>query len=160
MSWNPSRSGGRIFFSRVNSVCWLLFSLFSVPVLPQWHVKDPGPSAKSIGGRLYLNTHAPLTQSSQSGLTMLLSRHNVGTYPETSLHATCQGTFGHSHPTRWATLDWSWPKEWNQCIWPNFHFKKKRGAGGEWTVKHSPQILMNKEKATTTTSQTRVSLHR
>ena len=24
------------------------------PVLPQWHVKDPGHSAKSVGGRLHL----------------------------------------------------------------------------------------------------------
>ena len=28
---------------------------------------------------------------------MLLSRHNVGTYPETSSHATCPRTFSHSH---------------------------------------------------------------
>ena len=27
---------------------------------------------------------------------MLLSRHSVGTYPETSSHATCVETFGHS----------------------------------------------------------------
>ena len=27
---------------------------------------------------------------------MPLPRHNVGTYPETSSHATCQGTLGHS----------------------------------------------------------------
>ena len=26
---------------------------------------------------------------------MPLSRHSVGTYPETNSHATCQGTFGH-----------------------------------------------------------------
>ena len=31
----------------------------SSPVLPQWHVKDPGHSAKSAGGRLQLNTHVP-----------------------------------------------------------------------------------------------------
>ena len=30
------------------------------------------------------------------GLTMLLSRHSVGTYHETSSHATRQGTLGHS----------------------------------------------------------------
>ena len=28
---------------------------------------------------------------------MLLSRHSVGTYLETSSHATCQGTFSNSH---------------------------------------------------------------
>ena len=49
------------------------------PVLPQWYVKEPGHSAKSAGGSLQLNMHTPLTQQSQSGLTML-SRHSVGTY--------------------------------------------------------------------------------
>ena len=33
------------------------FSIRSTPVLPQYHVKDPGQSAKSAGGRLQLNTH-------------------------------------------------------------------------------------------------------
>ena len=42
----------------------------SIPVLPQWHVKDPGHSAKSAGGRLHLNTHTPLTQ--RNGPTMPL----------------------------------------------------------------------------------------
>ena len=45
-SSNPGRSSRRIFFSRVNFVCWLLFGVRSTPVLPQWHVKDPGHSAK------------------------------------------------------------------------------------------------------------------
>ena len=44
-SSNPGRSGWRIFFSKVNFVCWLLFGVLSTPVLPQWHVKDPGHSA-------------------------------------------------------------------------------------------------------------------
>ena len=60
-----------MFYSRVNFVCGLLFSVHSTPVLLQWHIKDPGHSAKSAGGRLYLNTHTPLTQQSPSGLTML-----------------------------------------------------------------------------------------
>ena len=64
-SLNPSRSGGRIFFSRVNIVCWLLFGVRSTPVLPQWHVKDPSHSAKSAGGRLHLNTRARLTKRSR-----------------------------------------------------------------------------------------------
>ena len=65
-------------------------------MLLQWHVKDPGHSAKSAGGRLHLNKHTPLTHRSLSGLTMPLSRHSVGTYRETSLYATRQGTLGHS----------------------------------------------------------------
>ena len=60
------------------------------PVLLQWHVKDPGHSAKSAGDRLHLKTHTPLTQRSRSGLTMPLCRGSVGTYPETSSHETCQ----------------------------------------------------------------------
>ena len=31
----------------------------STPVLPQRHIKDPGHSTKSAGGRLQLNMHAP-----------------------------------------------------------------------------------------------------
>ena len=60
---NPGRSGGRIFFSGVNFVCWLLFGVHSTLVLLQWHIKDPGHSAKSAGGRSHLNTHTPLTLS-------------------------------------------------------------------------------------------------
>ena len=74
-----------------------LFGVPSNPMLLQWHVKDPGHSAESAGGRLHLNTHTPMTQRSRCGLIMLLSRHSVGTYQETSSHATCQGTLDHSH---------------------------------------------------------------
>ena len=27
---------------------------------------------------------------------------------------------------RWATVDWSWHKEWNWCVQANIHFKKKK----------------------------------
>ena len=96
-SSNPSRSGRRFFFSRVNFVCWLSFGVHSTPVLPQQHIKKPSHSAKSAGGRLHLNTRTPLTQQSRSGLTMPLCRHSVGTYQKMSSHATCRGTLGHSH---------------------------------------------------------------
>ena len=93
---NPGRSGRRLFFSRVNFVCWLLFGVRSTPVLLQWHIKDPGHSGQSAGGRLHLNLHTPLTQWSRSELTMPLCRHSVETYQELSSHATHQGTLGHS----------------------------------------------------------------
>ena len=35
------------------------FGIRSTPVLSQYHVKDPCHSAKGIGGRLRVNTHAP-----------------------------------------------------------------------------------------------------
>ena len=65
-SSNPGRNDGRIFFSRVNFVCRLLFGVRSTPVLPLWHVKDPGHSARNADGRLHLNRHTPLTQRSRS----------------------------------------------------------------------------------------------
>ena len=95
-SSNPGRSGGKIFFCKVNILCWLLFGVRSTSVLPQWHVKDTGHSAKSAGGRLHLNTYTPLTQRSRSGLILPLCTHSVGTYQETSSHATRLGTVGHS----------------------------------------------------------------
>ena len=55
-SSNPSRSGRRIFFSRVNFVCRLLFGVRSIPMLPQWHAKYPGHSARSAGGWLHMHT--------------------------------------------------------------------------------------------------------
>ena len=75
----PAGAAGE-FSSPVSTLCADSYSV-SVPphMLPQWHVKDPGHSAKSAGGRLHLNTHTPLTQRSRGGLTMLLSRHSVGT---------------------------------------------------------------------------------
>ena len=60
------------------------------------HVRGPGHSAKSAGGRLHLNTYTPFTHRSRSGLTMPLSRQSVGIYQETSSHATRQGTLGYS----------------------------------------------------------------
>ena len=76
---------------------WLLFSVCSTPLLPQWHIKGLGHSTKSAGGRLHLNMHTPFTHRSRSGLTMPLSRQSVEIYQKTSSHATCQGTLGHSH---------------------------------------------------------------
>ena len=97
-SSNPGRSGGRIFFSRVNFVCWLLFDIRSTPVLPQWHVKDPDRSAESVCVGLHLNTLTPWTQRKSEW----------------------------ADSTRWATVNWSWPMEWNKCARGNLHFKKKK----------------------------------
>ena len=51
---SPSgRSSRKIFFFRINFVCWLLFSVCFSPILLHWHVKDPGHSARSAGGRFH-----------------------------------------------------------------------------------------------------------
>ena len=119
--------------SPVNFVCWLSFGVCSTPVLLQWHIKDPDHSAKSVGGSLHLNMHTPLPQRNQSGLTMPLSRHSVGTYQETSSHVIRQGTLGHSCLSLLSHCGLNLAKEWNKCAWANLHFKKrKKSAGGEW----------------------------
>ena len=105
--------GGRNFFSRVNFVSWLWFGVRSTPLLSQWHVKYPGHSAKSAGGRLHINTHTPLTQRSWSALTMPLSRHSVGTYPEKAHTQLVREHSATVISARRSTVDWSWPKEWN-----------------------------------------------
>ena len=96
VSSNPSMSFWRIFFSRPSFVWWFIFGVRSTSMLMQWHVKDPGHSAKSANGRLHLNMHTSFTQRNRRWLTMPLSRCSVRTYPETSSHATCQGIFRHS----------------------------------------------------------------
>ena len=53
-SSNPGRNGGRIFLFQSQLCVLTLIRVRSTPVLLQWHVKDPGHSAKSAGGRLHL----------------------------------------------------------------------------------------------------------
>ena len=88
-----SWQGWQEIFLLHSQLCVLTFILCPVqPLLLQWRVKDPSHSAKSAGSGLHLNRHTPLTQRSWNELTMPLSRHSVGTYPETSSHTTCQET--------------------------------------------------------------------
>ena len=55
----PCRSGGRIFFSRVKFLCWLLFwYLFHSCITAVAH-KRSWSSCQSAGGRLQINTHTP-----------------------------------------------------------------------------------------------------
>ena len=89
-SSSPGRSGERVFFSRVNFLCWLLFGVCSTSALLQWHVKGSCHSAKSTGVRFHLNTHTPITQWSWSGLTML-SWHSVETYQGNELALNLSG---------------------------------------------------------------------
>ena len=91
-SWQKRREN----FPLQSQLCVLTLIVHSTPVLLQWHIKDPGHSAKSACDRLHLNMHTPLTQQSQSGMTMLLSSYSVEIYQETTSHATHQGTLSHN----------------------------------------------------------------
>ena len=113
-SSNPGRNGGIIFFCRVNFVC-CSYSESVPPRVPQWHIKDLGHSDKSAGGRLHLNTPTPFTQRSRIRLIMPLSRQSVGTYQETSSHATRQGTLSHS---RLSSLSHSGPVSYTHLTLP------------------------------------------
>ena len=47
------------------------------------------------------------------------------------------------HTPHWATVEWSWPKEWNRCAWPLKKKKKHRQSMDGWTF---PKSLQAREK--------------
>ena len=55
----PAGAAGE--FSSLGSTFWAdsYFGIHFTPMLPRWLIKDPSHSAKSAGGRLQLNMHAP-----------------------------------------------------------------------------------------------------
>ena len=94
-SSNPGRSGGRIFSPEL--LC--LLTLVRCPFHPRVTAvarKRPRSFCQKCRWTLHLNTHTPLAQRGRNGLTMPLSKHSAGPYPETISHATCRRTFGHS----------------------------------------------------------------
>ena len=103
---------------------------------------------RSFCQKCRINTHTLLTQRSRSGLTMLLSRHKVGTYQETSSYATSPVTLGHSRLSSLSHCGLITANEWNCCARANSTFKKS--AAREWLIEHSPTILAREERATAT----------
>ena len=93
---------------------FLFFGVHSTLMIPQWHVKDTGHSAKSAGGRLHSNMHMPLTQRSGSRLTMLLSMYSVGIIQK---QAHTQLVREHSATVpgcRWGMNDWTFSQRVSQ----------------------------------------------
>ena len=80
-------------------------------MLPQLHVKDPGHSAESAGGKLHLNTHTSLTYRSWSGLTML-SGHIVETYQGNELTLNSSGST-RPQSSQLAEPTWTDPGLWS-----------------------------------------------
>ena len=88
--------------------------------------------------------HAPLTQCSQSGLTMLF-RHRVGTYQGRKL--TCS-SLGSPQPQLSQLAEPLWTDSGLKNgigMWADLHFKKKN-ALGEGIVKPSSIVLLGEEK--------------
>ena len=79
----------------------------------QWHVKDPSYSDKSADGRLQLNTHTSRTNKVGVGWLCRcpgIVREPIWKWAHTQLVGGYSVTVISDH---WATVDWSWPKEWN-----------------------------------------------
>ena len=98
---NPCWSGGRIFFSRVNFLCWLLFRYPFHPLVTAVARKRPRLSAKSAGGRLPLNTHTPYV----CGFAWSYMVHGCMVYTERAEMAAVSCGTSHasavSTPLRW-----------------------------------------------------------
>ena len=56
---SPALAAGECSFPWSAFCADFYFGIRSTPVLPLWHVKVPGHSAKGTGGRLQLNAYAP-----------------------------------------------------------------------------------------------------
>ena len=56
---SPGGAAGEVSSPRSALCADCYFGIRSTSVLPQYHVNDPGHSAKGAGGRLQLNTHTP-----------------------------------------------------------------------------------------------------
>ena len=81
----PVRSGGRMFFSKVNFFCADSYSVsVSSPCYHSVTSKIPiilkkKQQHKTAGGRLQTNMHTHETEQGRGGLIML-PRHGIGTY--------------------------------------------------------------------------------
>ena len=89
-----------------------MLPLIWCPFHPCVTVKDPGHSARSAGGRCYLNMHTLLTQWVRAGW---LCRCPGIVWEPIQKQAHMQLVREHSATVTsalWAIVDWSWCKEW------------------------------------------------
>ena len=98
-------------------------------MLPQGHVKDPGHSAKIVGGMLHLNTHTSLTHRIRSRLTLPLTRQSVGIYQETSTHAARQESLGYNRLRPLSHCGLILAERVELVCAADLHFKKKSAGG-------------------------------
>ena len=79
----------------------------------------------------------------------------MGTYQETSSHAPCQGTLGHSRLRSLSNCGLILARR-VELVSANYisTSKKKKSAGGERMVEHSPKIRASEKKAVAATTTT------
>ena len=124
-SSNPGRSGRRIFFSKINFLCWLLHGVRSTTRVTAVARKRPRSFCQKCRWQLNPNTQTSLTY--EVGVGWLCRCSGIVWEPikkraRTQLARVQSATVVSA---RWATMDRSWPKEWNYCARANVYFKKK-----------------------------------
>ena len=138
-------SGRRIFFFTVNFVCWLLLTSYSVSDPPPCYhsgtLKSPVilPKVQVAGYTWTSIRHWP----NEVGVNWLCHCPGIVLEP---IRKQAHTQLVREHSTTvvsawWATVDWSWSKEWNWCARANLHFKPpkkcKYGMNG-WTLSPNP----------------------
>ena len=122
-------------------MCWLKSLCRFHPRVTSVALKKLRSFCQKCRWQVNLNTHTPLSQRSQSGLTVLLSRHSVGTYQETSSHATCQVR---SQLTHLAEPLWTYPgikSRISVCeLISTLKKKKHRWGMNCWTFSQNPRM--------------------
>ena len=133
-SSNPARSGRKMFFSRVNYFCWLLFGVRSKPRLTAVARKRPWSFCQKC--RLQVRPkHA--TQRSWSGLTML-SRQGVKTHQDNELTRNSSGS-ARPQSSHLAETLWTYPAWRVELVCTSWSPLKKKGVCGGWFIKILPQ---------------------
>ena len=94
-SSSPGRSGGRIVFFRVNSLCWLLFVVRATPCYAVARKRFRSFCQKCRWQVITKNAYT-LDPTKSDGLTMLF-RHSVGTYQGNEPTRNSSGIPDHSH---------------------------------------------------------------
>ena len=128
----PGRSGGWIFFAGVSFLFWLLFGVRSIPVLPQWHVQDPGHFFFQKRRWQVTSEHAYTLDPTKSEWTDYAVQAKCWNLLEQRTHK--QLAREHSAiviSARWATVDWSLAEreELVRASWPQL--KRKSQAGND-----------------------------
>ena len=144
-SSNPGTSSRRIFSSRVNFLCWLLFGIRCNPVLPQWQVKNSGHSAKSAGGRLHLNTRRVHPWPNEVGVGWLCRCPGIVWKP---IRKQAHIQLVRECSSQLAEPQWTDPGIKKGIYMRELISTLKKKARQEWMIEHFPKLLASEDKAT------------
>ena len=153
VSSNPIRSGRKMFFSRVNFVCQLLFGARFTPVLLQWHVTNRPQSFCQKCKWQVTPKHAPkyiYFWPNKVGVGWLCRCPGMVWEPVWK-RAHTQLVRKHTWPQSSQLAEPLWTDSGTKsgisvCELNSISKRKEKSAGRERMVEHSPKILASKEK--------------